>query len=171
MSEAAGWKTLLRVRWEALAAREKTLVIAAGALVVLALAWWVLLAPALQTLRDAERLHPQLDAQLQRMRGLQAEAQTLQSQPKLAYDDALRALESSVRQRLGSGAQINVVGDRATVVVKGVTPDALAQWLAQARINARALPAEARLVRTAAGVAGASSTTWDGTLVLVLPAR
>ena len=40
----------------------------------------------------------------------------------------------------------------------------VAQWLAQARINARALPGEARLNRTAAGL-------WDGTVVLTLPSR
>ena len=43
-------------------------------------------------------------------------------------------------------------------------PDTLAQWLTQARVNARALPAEARLTRNAAG-------QWDGTLVMSLPAR
>ena len=45
-----------------------------------------------------------------------------------------------------------------------LSPDALAQWLVQARLNARALPSEARLVRSAAG-------TWDGTLVLNLGRR
>ena len=61
--------------------------------------------------------------------------------------------------------------------------DALAQWLTQARITARAVPAEVRLVRgtspgTATGPgAGAGAATsggnavWDGTLVLNLPAR
>jgi general secretion pathway protein M len=41
--------------------------------------------------------------------------------------------------------------------------DALAQWLAQVRLNVRVLPAEARLRRSAAG-------SWDGTLVLHLAA-
>ncbi len=161
----------LRNFWDQLAPREKSAVLAAALLVGVALLWWVLLAPALQTLRSAEQQHAELDAQLQKMRGLQAEAQTLQASPKISYDDALRALESSVRQRLGASAQLNVAGDRATVTLKGTSADALAQWLAQARINARALPAEARLVRSAAAAGQVAAPAWDGTLVLSLPAR
>ncbi|EER57544.1 conserved hypothetical protein, partial [Acidovorax delafieldii 2AN] len=37
----------LHARWKALAPREQQLVLAAGALVALALLWWVALAPAL----------------------------------------------------------------------------------------------------------------------------
>jgi general secretion pathway protein M len=59
---------------------------------------------------------------------------------------------------------MTVVGDRVTVALKAMSADNLAQWLAQVRLNARALPGEARLTRNAAG-------TWDGTLVLTLPAR
>jgi general secretion pathway protein M len=161
----------LRHFWDKLAPREKSLVVGTAVLVGAALLWWVLLAPALQTLRSAERQHAELDLQWQRMRSLQAEAQALQSSPKISYDDALRALESSVRQRLGAGAQLNVAGDRATVTLKGTSADALAQWLAQARINARALPAEARLVRSAPAAGQDAAVAWDGTLVLSLPAR
>jgi general secretion pathway protein M len=55
-------------------------------------------------------------------------------------------------------------GDRATLTLTGVAPDALAQWLTQARVNARTLPNEAHLHRNAAGL-------WEGTLVLALPPR
>ena len=78
--------------------------------------------------------------------------------------DALRALELTIRQRLGTTARYSIAGERVTVTLTGATPEALAQWLAQARVNARALPAEARLKRTAAG-------QWDGTLVMTLPPR
>jgi general secretion pathway protein M len=174
MSRAAEWRAQARARWDKLAPREKAAVLAAALLVGAALVWWVVLGPALQTLRSADRQHAELDAQLQKMRTLQAEAQALQSTPKLSYDDALRALETSVRQRLGGTAQLNVAGDRATLTLKGASAEALAQWLAQARINARALPAEARLVRNTAPTAtpgGNPTVAWDGTLVLSLPAR
>jgi general secretion pathway protein M len=59
---------------------------------------------------------------------------------------------------------MSVQGDRVTITLTSTAPDALAQWLAQARANARAIPAEAHLVRNAAGM-------WDGNLVLTLPAR
>ena len=152
--------------WDALAARERALVAGAALLVGLALLWWVAVAPALTTLRTADAQHQALDAQLQTMRALQAEAQALQSQPKVRQDEALRALEASVKP-LGSTAQLGVVGDRATVTLRGATADAVAQWLVQARINARAVPVEARLTRRV--VVGPA--TWDGTVVLNLPPR
>jgi general secretion pathway protein M len=155
---------ILRARWEGLAPREKILTASAAVLVALALIWLVLLGPALATLRSAEAQRRALDEQLRQMQLLQAQAQALQAQPKQNHDDATRLLELSVRQRLGTTARILIAGDRATVTLTGTSPDALAQWLAQARANARALPGEARIARNAAGL-------WEGTLVLALPPR
>lgn len=157
----------LQAHWRGLGPREQSLVRAAALLVGLALLWWVLIAPALGTLRQAEAQQRSLDAQWQRVQGLQAQAQAMQSQPKMGYDDSLRALQASVKQGLGASAQLNVVGDRATVTLRNTPADALAQWLAQARVNARAIPSEARLVRSTASPAGPAA--WDGTLVLSLP--
>jgi general secretion pathway protein M len=42
-----------KARWDALAPRERRLLRGALALIVVALLWWLLLAPALHTLRDA----------------------------------------------------------------------------------------------------------------------
>jgi general secretion pathway protein M len=174
----------LQDRWKALAPREQNLVLAAGSLVALALLWWVAVAPALSTLRAAPARHAALDAQLQRMQSLQAEAQQLQATPATSPGDAVAALRTALTQRLGNTAQLNVAGDRATVTLKGASADALAQWLAQARSNARATPLEARLTRSAAPAAtpppGNAPVTlgsppvamprWDGTVVLALPA-
>jgi general secretion pathway protein M len=154
----------LRARFDALASREKMLVAAAATLIVLALLWWLLLGPALSTLRGAEAQHRALDAQLQRVLSLQQQAQQVQGQPKQNHDEALRQLELSVRQRLGTAGRMVVSGERATVTLTGVAPDALAQWLTQARVNARALPGEAHLKRNAAGL-------WEGNVVVTLPPR
>lgn len=172
----------LRSRWQALAAREQTLVLAAATLVAVALLWWVAVAPALATLRTAPARHAELDAQLQRMQSLRAEAQQLQSAPRNSRGDSVGALRAALAQRMGNTAQINVVGDRATVTLKGAPADALGQWLAQARSNARAAPVEVRLARSAAaapapnapapvtlGTPATAMPRWDGTLVLVLP--
>ncbi|WP_422843957.1 type II secretion system protein GspM [Acidovorax sp. M2(2025)] len=173
----------LRARWQALAPREQTLVLAAASVVGLALLWWVALAPALGTLRAAPARHAELDAQLQHMQSLRAEAQQLQSAPRSARGDAAGALRSALTQRLGNTAQLHLAGDRATVTLKGAPADALGQWLAQARSNARTVPVEARLTRsTAAAPTGAAANAapvlgtpaaamprWDGTLVLALP--
>jgi general secretion pathway protein M len=156
--------SLLRVRWEALAPREKTWIGGAAIAVVLALVWLALVGPALATLRSAPQQHRVLDAQLQRVRGLQLQAQSLQSQPKLNHDEAVRQLESSVKDRLGGSARLVAAGDRATVTLSSASPNATAQWLTQARVDARALPNEAHLHRNAAGL-------WEGTLVLTLPPR
>jgi len=125
-----------------------------------------------------------LDAQRQRMQSLQAEAQQLRATPATSPGDAVGALRTALTQRLGNTAQLNVAGDRATVALKGASADALAQWLAQARSNARATPLEARLTRSAAPAAAAPTGNapvtlgstpvamprWDGTVVLALPA-
>jgi general secretion pathway protein M len=165
----SAWATA-KAGWDSLAPREKTGLGVAALLVTLALLWWLALAPALQTLRTADAEAARLDAELQLMRSQQAQAQALQNQPKMSYDDALRALEASVKQRFGNTAQLNVLGDRATLTLRAANPEALAQWLTQARVNARAQPTEARLTRSP-GSSTASSPTWDGSLVLSLPAR
>ena len=159
----------LQARWRLVARREQRLLLAALALVSLALLWVVALAPALATLKAAQQQRVVLDAQWQQMLRLQAQAQALQAQPPLNFDDARRLLEASVKP-LGSTAQLSVAGDRVTLSVKGLSANALAQWLAQARLTARAVPSEVRLVRGAA-VAGGAPGGWNGTLVLSLSAR
>ena len=150
----------LQARWESVSRREQRLVLAALALVLVALLWGLGLAPALRTLRVADQQHRLLEAQLQQMQRLQAQAQTIQAQPRLPLGETRRLLEATVKP-LGATAQMLVTGERAVITLKGASPDALAQWLTQARLNARAVPTEARLLRNAAG-------TWDGTLVLNL---
>ena len=165
--------TPLKNRWDALAVRERRFLTAAAVLVALALVWWVALSPALARQRAAAVQGPQLEAQLQQMQSLRAQALALQSQPKLSGTDAQAALESLVNQRLAGTGQLVVAGDRATLTLKGAGPDALAQWLTQARINARAVPSEVRLTKSEVkgDKGGAASPGWDGTVVLSLPAR
>ena len=155
---------LLRQRWMALAPRERLLGTVAAGIVLGGLVWWLLIGPAVATLRAAPAQHQALDAQLQRMQALRAQAQALQAQPRQNGEDAARALEASVRQTLAASGRLAVTGDRATLTLANARADALAQWLGQARANARALPGEARLSRNASG-------NWDGTLVLALPPR
>lgn len=158
----------LRARWAVLHEREKTLLRGAAIFLGLVLLGWWGVATPLAMLRQAQAQHPGLDTQWRQMRALQAEAQALQGQARISADDASRALQSSARQRLGASAQLSILGNRASVTLRGAPADALAAWLAEARANARAVPVEARLARGASAVAGAA--VWDGTLVLELPA-
>ncbi|PZQ74785.1 MAG: general secretion pathway protein GspM [Variovorax paradoxus] len=183
----------IEARWQAwwpeLAPREQRLIGGAAAVVVLALLWWLALAPALRTLASAPAEHARLDAQLQQMQALQAQARALQSQPRANRDDAVRALESSVRQSFGADAQLQPAGggDAVGLSVRGAPAAALGDWLAQARNNARAIPREVHITRSQAAAAPAPATPrgsgtpsdggaaaptvrWDGTLVMGLPA-
>lgn len=186
------WLEALEARWQAwwpeLEAREQRMILAAAALIVLALLWWVGLAPALRTLSSAPAEHAQIDVQLQRMTQLQTQAKALQAQPRASRDDAMRGLETSVRQNLGPNAQMQPggAGEGVTIALRAAPADALAQWFAQARSNARAVPREVHLTRsqgnapaaspshspTSPAAAGESSRIrWDGTMVMSLPAR
>lgn len=165
---ASGAATRLRAAWARLDPRERRLSALAAAVVALALLWLLALAPALRTLRQAETQRTELAAQTQHLQQLRSEAESLKALPKLGRDDALRALEAAVKQRLGASAQLSVVGDRANVVLKQTPADALAQWLADARANARANPVEARLTRAGDNAPGAP-VLWNGTLSLGLP--
>lgn len=149
--------------WRQLKMSERRLILIAFWVVLTALVWWLAIAPALKTLKEAPSEHRALDAKLLSMRVLSAEAKTLQSQPKLGFEEAQKALQSSVSQRFGSTAQLNLAGERATLTLKNANPQELALWLAQARVNARALPSEAKLTR--------NGESWDGILVLGLPKK
>lgn len=155
---------VLRARWAILAPREQALVAAAAAVVGVALLWWVALGPAISTLRSAEAQHRALDAQLAHMKRLQAQARSMQAQPRQGADEAMRQLEAAIRQQLGVSARYSIAGERVTITLANTPAPALAQWLSQVRTNARAIPGEARLTRNPAG-------GWDGSLVLTLPAR
>jgi general secretion pathway protein M len=154
----------LKQTWAQLAPREQSMVAAAAGLVAAALLWWLVLAPPLAVMRAAQDQHRALDTQLQRMLGLQAQAQALQSQPRQTAAEGSRLLEATVREKLGTTARMSIAGERVTITLTGTAPEALGPWLTQARTNARALPVEARLTRNPAGL-------WDGTLVLALPSR
>lgn len=153
----------LRTAWQAQPPRQRALVTAA-ALLLLGVGLWQVIAPAWATLRSAPQQQAAWATELQRLQGLEAQARALQALPRAGRDDARRALEASVQQHLGASARLQTAGDGATLTLTGARGDALAQWLAQARIDARARPTEARLTRNAAGL-------WDGTLVLALPTR
>ena len=119
----------LQARWKALAAREQNLVLAAGALLAIALLWWLALAPALAQLRASPARHAAADAQLQRMQALQAEALQLRDAPRPQGGEALRTLQGSLAQQLGGAAQLQAAGERVTITLKAVPAEALAQWL------------------------------------------
>ncbi|MES2422833.1 MAG: type II secretion system protein GspM [Pseudomonadota bacterium] len=152
----------LGVWWAQQAQQTRTLVLLGGGGLVVILLVLFTLVPSLKVLRLAAADHQAVDAQLDTMRNLAGQAQAIKNQPKPSQAEALKFIETSVKQRLAATAQVSVVGDRATLSLNNTKPEALAAWLTDARTNGRLLPVEAKLTRGEAG--------WTGQLVLNLPA-
>lgn len=146
-------------QWQALGERERLIVGAVGVLLGLLLAWSVLLAPALRTLRTAPVELEKLELQLQQMQAQAQEARTLRAAPNVPPAQAQAALTASVAH-LGPAARMNLAGDRAVITLTGIAPELLQGWLGEVRSAARARPVEAQLTRGPKG--------YSGTLVLSL---
>ncbi|MFM7026183.1 MAG: type II secretion system protein GspM [Limnohabitans sp.] len=165
--------------WQQRAVREQRLLALGGIVLVCAMVWIGLLAPAWQVWHEAPSRQADLDTQTRHMLQLQAEARQLQAPQRIERVEALKLLGSSAQQLLGPGAQLNAQGDELRVTLQAASANGLAEWLAQARDKAQALPRLAQLQKqepssepapragktpdTPAGV------TWSGTLVLRIP--
>lgn len=149
----------LRTWWRTRAPRERTALSAAAAVVGLFLAWLVLVQPALRTLREAPARIDALDAQLQQTQRLAAESQGLRGVAAVPPSQAAAALKAAT-DRLGDKGRLSMQGDRASLTLNGVSPEALRGWLLEARGAARVRPSEAQLTRGPQG--------YSGTLVVML---
>ena len=156
--------TPLQERWRRLGLRERRLLGAAGLVMLAAAVWTASLAPSLKLLKTHEAQRSVLDRQLSDMRALQAQAQALQAQPLINAAESARLLTQFTQQQLGKSATVTVNGDRATVSLQATPAQAVAQWLTQARLQARCVPLEARLNSTTTP----AGTTWSGQLTLSL---
>lgn len=139
--------------WQALGERERLVLVAAGVLLGLLLAWSILLAPALRTLKTAPTELEKLELQLQQMQAQAQEARLLRTAPPVPPAQAEAALKASV-EHLGAAARLNITGDRAIVTLNGIAPPVLQAWLAEVRAAARARPVEAQLSRGPKGFSG-----------------
>jgi general secretion pathway protein M len=158
--------TDLRTRFDALNAREQRWLlwgaVAAALLMVLGLGVW----PALQSWRASAPAHQQMTQQLQVMQGLQARAQVLQAAPRFDADEGLRQLHEATLA-LGERIQLSAGPQQVNVSVRALPAQALAQWLANARELAHAVPLQAQLSQSSE----TGPALWSGTLVLALPPR
>jgi general secretion pathway protein M len=150
------WQT----RWSAMAPRERQLLTAAAWLLGLTLLVLVAIRPAWRTLSEAPKQLQALDAQLDDMRRLAREAESLRGRPPVPPAQAEAALKAAT-DRLGKGAQLSLQGDRATVSLSKVSGADLATWLDEVRAGARARPVEAQLGQVEPGL-------YAGSIVLAL---
>lgn len=153
VTQARQLKAQAQAQWQAMGERERLALGGVGVLLSLLLAWSVLLAPALRTLKTAPAELERLDLQLQQMQAQAQEAQTLRAAPAVPPAQAQAALTASV-EHLGPAARLNLAGDRAVVTLNGVSPELLQGWLGEVRSAARARPVEAQLTRGPKGYAG-----------------
>ena len=161
--------TFFRRCWLALDPGERNMLRNTALLTSVTLVAWLAAIRPVAVLYQVDALQSSLDAQWHEMQALQAEAQALQSLPSLRRAEAQRALEASVKQHLGASAQLTVLSDRATITLRNIPAGALVILLSEARSAARAVPVEAHLIRNNSNVK--SPATWDGTVVLSLPAQ
>lgn len=152
----------LQARWQALGDRERLALQVVAVLLGVLLAWSVLLAPALRTLRTAPVELEALELQLQQMQGQAQEARVLRAAPAVPPAQAQAALTASV-EHLGTAARMNLTGDRAVVTLNGIAPEALQAWLGEVRAAARARPVEAQLTHGPKGYSGSVVLSLGGT--------
>lgn len=148
-------------QWQTLGERERFALGAIAVLLGLLLAWAVLLAPALRTLKAAPVELETLELQLQQMQSQAQEANALRKAPSVPPAQAQAALTASV-EHLGPVARLNLTGDRAVITLNGIAPQALQAWLGEVRSAARARPVEAQLTRGPKGFSGSLVLTLGG---------
>lgn len=162
-SAARAWRNKTLSVWQGMSARERVMVGTAFTLILLALLWWVAIAPAWRTLQAAPAQHQALDAKLLRIQAWSAEAEGLKSLPigPVPPRNVVMATLQSSTKSLGAGAQLSINGERALVQVPPTDASSFARWLSQVRINARVLPVSADLKRV--------GDRWTGRLELAGP--
>lgn len=156
----------LSERFAALSPRDKRWLPVAVGVLSLALLIGVGVLPAVRSLRANPQAQQQAKAQLDYLRLLQVRAQALQARPQLDQAEALNQLQSSA-SLLGGNTEISVGDQRVNLLLRATPANALAEWLARARVEANVVPIEARLSREAP----AEEALWSGTLVMRLPPR
>ena len=182
------WATHGQSRWQGLNARERLLVSVFLGLFGVWLFVSIAISPALRTLNASENQRAEVAQQVVQMRALQQRAQELQKTKPLSRDESLRSLQS-ITPAGNPALQMTVQGDRVMVQLKNLSASQLANWLAQARSNAQALPDEVHISRSATSSVSSSisvsalsgvnangntanaTAAWDGQIILRLPQR
>lgn len=153
-SPRTGFGALVRDRWQALQPRERRLVSGAAVVLGLALAWSLLLAPALEGRARLARTLPALQSQLAQAEALAAElsrggpAATGRASPaELQAALRLGAAESGLAEPESPAP----AGDRIELRFKDVAWSAWLIWLDSSQRALRLRPEEVRVTRREAG--------------------
>ncbi len=159
MSQAL-WVNAVRERWTGLQARERMGLSTALVVLALFLVWSQLLAPAWRLWREAPAQHLRLDAQMQRMLDLRAQAEALKNQSIKAPEQWREGLTAATRS-LGA-SELVWSGNTANVRLKECSPQALARWLSD-------LGPMWQLQLSQASLRLAEDGLWQGKLTVIKP--
>ncbi len=151
-----------RSRWQALGERERRLLTLMVVLGGVFLFWSLAIQPAWQTLQKAPVELDRLDAQLQEMTRMAGESRELRGVSPVSATQAMASLQAAT-DRLGKQGRVVVQGDRITLTLTNVSPEALKDWLSEVRSAARARPLEAQLNRASGGYSGTILLGFGGT--------
>ena len=155
--------------WQHRSVRERLLLQMAAWLIGLAVLWTLGLAPALRIWQAAPDRQTALDRQTQQMLQWQSEARRLTSPQAITRAEAVQWLQAHV-SALGPKATLQMQGEQMQLTLEAASPEALAQWLSQAREHAHARPLQAQLQQAPANTNSTSTgVLWQGSMVLSLP--
>ncbi|MEO8806228.1 MAG: type II secretion system protein GspM, partial [Burkholderiaceae bacterium] len=118
--------------WLARTARERRAVIVVLAVLAVLVVWSLFVQPAWRSARAAPAVLDQLDGELQQMQRVAGESRVLRAVAPVSQTQAGAALKAA-SERLGDKAKLNLQGDRATLTLTGISPEALRAWLNEAR--------------------------------------
>lgn len=158
--------TAFRAWWRGLAARECVMLLLGAAVLALALAWSLAIAPAVRVWRHAPQDNARVDAALQHMLALQGEARTLQPLPRISRAAAVQQLQKTTQAQLGAAATVELLADQARVSLRNAPAQQVGLWLQALGDSARLRPASVQISRTPAD---GSPAAWSGVLVFALP--
>lgn len=133
-----GCKAQSVVFWEARSEQERKLLTLGSAVVVLALAWAVLFAPAMEGRAQLKKSLPELRQQAAQLQALAAQAATLSGSAPV--DVAVMSRASLVRTlaaRSLTAQSVDVTGQYAKLELRSVSFGALLQWLDAVRREGR----------------------------------
>lgn len=152
MSRPLPWQAL-QPHWQALAARERQMVLAAVAALACLLLWWLAIQPVWRTWTEVPSQARVLEVQWLQMQQMASDARSLKGQPPVDAAQASTAMKAAT-DSLGNKARLSLLGDRATVTLTGVTPEQLSTWLQEVRSAARGRTLKLDLRRDAGGLSG-----------------
>lgn len=165
----AAWVQALRTVWQQRLPRERWLLLAGGALLMLVVLWQGAIAPAWSVWQEAPARQARLDTQTRQMLQWQAQAQGLQPMARIGRREAMAQLQTATESLLGPGAQLQPQGEHLLLTLKAAPAAGLAQWLTLARTRAQAQALQAQLQRADATAHHDAEVLWQGTLLLRLP--